>query len=314
MSASSHLLRMTLREKCAQMVFVGCAFPDDDPDRTSQLVRKDGVGGMVVLGGSVFDVPSFVNWAQKVAKFPVLVMADFERGARISGATVYPSGAQIAATKSADFAQTKARHIGLEARALGIRMVFAPSAGEPHAKEAIDGYHYAKVAVCLQRFPGPGVAAAAGEADALLVGHEVVDELDEEQIASLSRTAILGILRRDLRFQGLVVTDALWRLGSGTEILERAANAGADVLLRPADPAKAIDVLESAVKAGRIAASTIDRAVMRLLLFKERMGLFAERMTDVSQVEKVVGAPSHREAADRMANVVRQLRIGPATK
>jgi hypothetical protein len=48
---------------------------------------------------------------------------------------------------------------------------------------------------------------------------------------------------------------------------------------------------------------------MRLLLFKERMGLFAERMTDVSQVEKVVGAPSHREAADRMANVVRQLRI-----
>ena len=98
MSASGHLVRMTLREKCGQMVFMGCAFPDDDPDRTSQLVRKDGVGGLMVLGGSVFDVPSFVNWAQKVAKFPVLVVADFERGARISGATVYPSGPQIAAT------------------------------------------------------------------------------------------------------------------------------------------------------------------------------------------------------------------------
>lgn len=309
MSASQHLVRMTLREKCAQMVFIGCAFPDDDPDRTSQLVRKDGVGGMVVLGGSVFDVPSFVNWAQKVAKFPVLVAADFERGPQISGATVYPTGAQISATKSPDFAQTKARHVGLEARALGIRMVLGPSAGELHAKEAIDGYRYSKVAVCLQRFPGPGVAALAGQADALTVGHEVVEELDEEQIASLSRTAILGILRRDLRFQGLVVTDGLWRLGGGTEILERAVNAGADVLLRPADPAKAIDALEAAVQAGRIAPSTIDRAAMRLLLFKERMGLFADRMTDVSQVETVVGSPAHREAADRMAHVISQLRI-----
>jgi beta-N-acetylhexosaminidase len=300
---------MTLREKCAQMVFLGCAFPDEDPDRTSQLVRKDGVGGLIVLGGSVFDVPSFVNWAQKVAKFPLLVAADFERGAAISGATAYPSGAQISATKSADFAQTKARHVGLEARALGIRLVFAPTASELHAKEAIDGYHYSKVAVCLQRFPSAGIAALAGESDAILVGHEVVDELDEEQIASLSRTAIQGILRRDLRFQGLVVTDAMWRIGTGTEILERAVNAGADVLLRPADPAKAIGALEAAVQAGRIAASTIDRAVMRLLLFKERQGLFAERMTDVSQVEKVVGAPSHREAADRMSNVVAQLRL-----
>jgi hypothetical protein len=76
-------------------VFIRCAFPDEDPDRTSQLVRKDGVGGLLLSGGSLFDVPSFVNWAQKVAKVPVLVAADFERGARVSGATEFPPDAEL---------------------------------------------------------------------------------------------------------------------------------------------------------------------------------------------------------------------------
>jgi beta-glucosidase-like glycosyl hydrolase len=308
-SALPHVSRMTLREKCAQMVFVGCPFPDADPERTSQLVRRDGIGGIVVLGGSVFDVPSFVNWVQKVSKVPVLVAADFERGPRVTGATAFPSDPAIAGTKSADFAQTKARHLGLEARALGIRMVLGPSADDPLARAAVEGYHYSKVAVCLQRFPDAGVAALAPQAEAVLVGHEVVPELDEEQIASLSRTAIQGLIRRGLRFEGLVVTDALARLGGGTEILERAANAGADVLLRPADPLKAIDALEAAVKAGRVGESTVDRAATRLLMAKERMGLFADRLTDVGRVEQVVGSPSHRAAADRMSNVIAQLRL-----
>jgi beta-glucosidase-like glycosyl hydrolase len=302
--------RMTAREKCAQMVYMGCGFPDDDPDRTSQLVRKDGVGGMIVLGGSVFDVPSFVNWAQKVSKVPVLVAADLERVGPVSGMTAFPSAAEIAWTGSSDLAHTKARLRGLEARALGIRMALGPSAGDPLARSAIDGYHYSKVVSCLTRFPDPGVAALVGASDALLVGHEVVPDLDEEQIASLSRTAIQGILRREFRFEGLVVTDALWRLGGGAEILERAANAGADILLRPADPLKAVDALEAALKRGRIAESTVDRAVTRQLLFKERLGLFTDRVTDVATVEQVVGSSVHRAAADRMAEAVARSRSG----
>jgi beta-glucosidase-like glycosyl hydrolase len=307
-SMQNVVARMTPREKCAQMIYMGCSFPDADPDRTSQLVRKDGVGGMVVLGGSVFDVPSFVNWAQKVSKVPVLVAADFERAGPVSGMTAFPSAAEIAATGSSDFAHTKARLTGLEARALGIRMALGPSAGDPLARSAIDGYHHSKAVVCLRQFPDPGVAGLAAAADALMVGHEVVPELDEEQIASLSRTAIQGIVRRGLRFEGLVVTDALSRLGGGVEILERAANAGADILLRPADPLKAVDALEAAVSRGRVAESTIDRAVTRQLLFKERLGLFADRVTDVATVEQVVGSSVHRAAAGRMAEAVARLR------
>jgi beta-N-acetylhexosaminidase len=308
MSALQQVSKMTLREKCAQMIFIEVRVDDYDPDRTSHLVRKEGIGGIVLRGGSVFDVPSFVNWAQKVSRFPLLVAAEFDLGAVVSGATVFPSAAAIAATGSADFAQTRARHMGLEARALGIRMLLGPSAADPLARAAIDGSHYSKVSVCLQRFPDPGIAGLAGVADAIQVAHEVVPDLDEEQIASLSRTAILGLLRREMRFEGLVITDGLYRLGAGAEILERAANAGADALLRPSDPLQAIDALERAVKGGRVAESTLDRAAGRLLLHKERTGLFAERMTDVAQVEQVVGAPAHRAAADRIAHVLSELR------
>lgn len=308
MSALQHVSKMTLREKCAQMIWVECRIDDYDPEAMSHLVRKEGIGGILLRGGSVFDVPSFVNWAQKVSRLPLLVAADFEEGGGVSGATVFPSAAAVARTGSADFAQTRARHMGLEARTLGIRLLLGPSAADPLARAAIDGSHYSKVSVCLKRFPDPRIAGLAGMSDAIQVGHEVVPELDEEQIASLSRTAILGLLRRELRFEGLVITDGLYRLGAGAEILERAANAGADVLLRPSDPLKAVDTLEAAVRAGRVAEPTVDRAVGRLLLHKERTGLFAERMTDVAQVEQVVGAPAHRAAADRMAHVLSELR------
>src|SRR5436190_1187990 len=138
--------------------------------------------------------------------------ADFEQAGRVSGLTAFPPAAAIAATKSADFAQTKARHLGAEARALGIRMLLGPSAEDPLAAAEIDGYHYSKVAVCVKRFPDPGVGPLCGRAEALLIGHEVVPESDEEQIASLSRTEIQGVLRRERRIVGIAVTDERSRL------------------------------------------------------------------------------------------------------
>jgi len=297
-SAQQHLGRMTLREKCAQMVFFEHRFGEDDPDLTSQLVRKDGAGGLLLVGGSKFDLPAFVNWAQKVAKFPVLVAGGYEHGAgpQVAGATAYPES-----VATADHAQTKSRHIGLEARALGARIVIGPTASAPFARESVDGFHYSKLAVCLKGFPGPGVAELAPEADAILAGPGILAEVDEEQPACLSRAVIQGTLRREHRFEGLIVMDSVATLGGGAEIVERAANAGVDVILAPPDPLKAIDALEAAARDGRVAEATIDRAATRLLLRKERLGLFADRMVDVAQVEQIVGSAAHQAAAARMA-------------
>jgi beta-glucosidase-like glycosyl hydrolase len=307
MTAQQHVGRMTLREKCAQMVFFEHRFGEDDPDQTAQLVRKEGAGGLLLVGGSKFDLPSFVNWAQKVAKFPMLMVGDYENGAgpQVAGATAYPSTAAVASTGSADFAQTKGRHIGLEARALGARMILGPTASDPFVRASIDGYHYSKMAICLRGFPGPGVAEVAAEADGLLAGSSRLPDVDDEQPACLSRAVIQGTLRREYRFEGLVFMDAFAALGAGAEIFERAANAGVDAFLSPPDPVKAIDLLEAGARQGRVAEATIERAATRVLLRKERLGLFADRMVDVAQVEQIVGAAAHRDAAERIAQAAR---------
>ena len=101
---------------------------------------------------------------------------------------------------------------------------------------------------------------------------------------------------------------------AGNEALARAYADGAaemkvhagpieDVVVAPADPEEAVLDLQE------VDETELDRRVEGLLALKKRLGLFTERITNQSGAEKVVGAPSHREAADRMANVVRQLRI-----
>ena len=286
MNVQGHVGRMTLREKCAQMVFMEHRFGEDDPDRTSQLVRKDGVGGMLLVGGSVFEVPPFVNWAQKVAKFPMLMTADYAKGpgAQVQGATVFPEA------RSAEAAHTRGRLIGVEALALGVRMVLWPRG--PHLKSELEGLHFSKAAVCLRDLPGSGE-----ELDGVLLPNQVLPELDDETPVALSRAAVLGTLRRELRFEGLVLTTAVSELKVGPEA---PVNAGADILLAPLDPVGDIDRLVEAVKGSRIPEATVDRAVIRILLRKERQGLFGERLTDVVRVEQIVGSDAHREAARRM--------------
>jgi beta-glucosidase-like glycosyl hydrolase len=245
---------------------------------------------MLLVGGSVFEVPAFVNWAQKVAKFPMLMTADYAKGpgAQVQGATAFPEA------KSAEAAHTRGRLIGLEALALGVRMVLWPQG--PHLKSELDGLHFSKAAVCIREFPGPDEAVAA-EVEGLLLSNRIVAELDDENPVALSRAAVLGTLRREFRFEGLAVTTAVSELGVGPE---RPVNSGADILLAPSDPVGEIDRLEEAVKGSRIPEATVDRAVIRILLRKERHGLFAERLTDVVRVEQIVGSAAHREAAKRM--------------
>ena len=180
-------------------------------------------------------------------------------------------------------------------------MTLGVAASDPYARAAIDGFHYSKLAVALQGFPGPGVEELAAEADALVIGNAPLAEVDEETPACLSRAVLQGTLRREYRFEGLLFLDASAPPPGGPELLEQALNAGIDVILSPADPVGTIDALEAAAKAGRLAEVNVDRAATRVLLRKERMGLFADRMVDVAQVEQIVGSAAHQAAAARMA-------------
>jgi beta-N-acetylhexosaminidase len=126
----------------------------------------------------------------------------------------------------------------------------------------------------------PFQVASGQGLESVMTGHLAVPGLGEDPAvpATLSRKILGGVLRQELGFQGLVVTDALDmggvknKLDPG-EVAVRALLAGADVLLMPPDPLAARNAVVAAVRAGRVPTERLDEAVLRLLRSKERLGL-----------------------------------------
>ncbi len=123
-----------------------------------------------------------------------------------------------------------------------------------------------------------------------------------------------GILRRDLGFAGLIVTDAMSMSGltlyfTQEEASVRALEAGADLLLKPADPDAAIRGVREAVMKGRLKESRIDESVRRVLAAKFDLGLVRQRTTPLETVDtKLSGKDSvdlAREIAEHAITLVR---------
>jgi Beta-glucosidase-related glycosidases len=80
-----------------------------------------------------------------------------------------------------------------------------------------------------------------------------------------------------------------------------AVQAGADVLLKPSDPTKAVDALVQAVESGRLTRARIDSSVRRILELKVRTGIVARPVVPLDSLRDVVGAPEHRALAEDIA-------------
>jgi len=137
----------------------------------------------------------------------------------------------------------------------------------------------------------PFRAAIAAGAGSVMTGHLSVPALepDPNTPATLSSNILNGVLRHDLGFEGLVVTDAMdmggitVRFAPG-EAAVRAALAGADCLLMPPVPDAAYQSLQHAVKTGRITRERLDESVRRILEAKARLGLNKNRLVDVNDI------------------------------
>jgi beta-N-acetylhexosaminidase len=122
----------------------------------------------------------------------------------------------------------------------------------------------------------PFEAAVDAGVPMVMVGHLLYPAIDPQNPASLSRDAV-GVLRRDLGFDGVIVTDDLAMAGAkgaGTpaEAAVRAVGAGADLFIVSSPPqqqADAYDAVVEAVESGEIPRSRIEKSVERLLAVKE---------------------------------------------
>ena len=143
---------------------------------------------------------------------------------------------------------------------------------------------------------------------AIMTAHIVYSALDANRPATLSRTILTDLLREELGFKGLIITDdmemkAIDDSYPAGEAAVMAIEAGADIVLALWTPTKqraVYDALLVAVKRGRISKSRLDASVRRIL--KGKRAWFNRRFVDPSVATKVVGNPSHKQLAQTIAS------------
>ena len=131
-------------------------------------------------------------------------------------------------------------------------------------------------------------------------------EGDSTTPATLAPRIITGVLRDSLSFRGVAITDAMTMegVGKGYSVEESsvlAVKAGADIILKPSDPTKAIDAVMAAVERGEISKARIDSAARHVLELKARDGVAFMPLVDLDALREVVGSPAHREKANDIA-------------
>ncbi|MGG1555660.1 beta-N-acetylhexosaminidase [Paenibacillus ferrarius] len=156
----------------------------------------------------------------------------------------------------------------------------------------------------------PFVRAIEDGVDAIMTAHVVFDALADSATATpstLSYKILTELLRQELRFRGLVVTDCLEMkaISEGIGVAEgavRAIEAGADLLLvshRLDRQLAAIEAVIAAVESGRIPESRIDESVLRVMTHKYKRGILFEAMAPLP--EGPISTPEHQALARELS-------------
>jgi beta-N-acetylhexosaminidase len=161
----------------------------------------------------------------------------------------------------------------------------------------------------------PFRAAIAHGVDSIMTAHLSVPALEPEEIpATVSSKVLTGVLREEMKFQNIIVTDAMDMQGVAQmftqgEAAVRAIDAGADVLLMPLNPEAVIRALVSAVENGRLKRARIDESVMRVLEAKVRVGVIKKKFVDLDEISDVFDSEDDiaraQQASDRAVTLVR---------
>jgi beta-N-acetylhexosaminidase len=136
-------------------------------------------------------------------------------------------------------------------------------------------------------------------------GSEIV--VEKGTMPTTLSPVVNNILRNDLQFDGLIVTDAMSMSGltlyfTQEEASVRALEAGADQLLKPADPDASFRGVLNAVKNGRLTEQRIDQSARKILAAKYDLGLAQQRITPIDEIDQIVAGKQVAALADEIAS------------
>ncbi|MFJ5263717.1 glycoside hydrolase family 3 protein [Streptomyces sp. NPDC088387] len=220
---------------------------------------------------------------------------------------------------------------------IGVRSFGAdPQAVAGLVAAEVTGYQASAVAATAKHFPGHGDtavdshygfpvithtreqwetldaapfrAAVAAGIDSIMTAHILVPALDDSgDPATLSHPIVTGILRDELGYDGLVVTDSLGMAGvrqkyGDDRVPVLALKAGVDILLNPPTLDLAWNAVVAAVRGGELTEERLDESILRVLRLKAKLDLFDEPYVSRSGVDRSVGTKAHLAAADSLTN------------
>lgn len=154
----------------------------------------------------------------------------------------------------------------------------------------------------------PFQAAIDAGADSIMTAHIVVPALDPSGLpATFSYPILTELLRQEMGFEGVIVTDALTMQGAREEfgddrVAVEAILAGADQMLMPPNLRVAYDGVMAAVADGEISEDRIEASVRRILEQKLKRGVLADPMVDLGGVDAVMATPEHYSTAAQIAD------------
>jgi beta-N-acetylhexosaminidase len=124
---------------------------------------------------------------------------------------------------------------------------------------------------------------------------------------TLSPKVLTGILREELKFNGIIVTDAMNMAAlaaryTPAEAAIRAIKAGADVVIKSPDIDAAIAGVKQAVAKGEISEERVNASVERILRAKAALGLNARRTVDLNEVDRLVASSEFNNIAQQIAD------------
>ena len=296
------------------------------PARIPLQISVDQEGGALVarFGAPATQMPG--NMALGAGRSA----ADARRSAEVIGTEL----AAVGVTQ--DYAPVSDVNINPNNPVIGIRSIGGdPGLVSNLAAAQVAGYHDGGVSAVAKHFPGHGDtgvdshfglpevthsldqihqidlppfrADIAAGVETIMTAHVVMPAIDPGVPATMSHKILTGLLRDELGFDGLIVTDALDMAGATATYPPnvapvKALMAGADQLLVAPQMDTAYGSVLAAARSGQISAQRLDESVYRVLLHKFQRGLFRDALVDPAAAPQVLGAPQHLADAQAITN------------
>jgi beta-N-acetylhexosaminidase len=153
----------------------------------------------------------------------------------------------------------------------------------------------------------PFRAAVNAGVGAIMSFHGAMPALDSSNVpGTLSAKVMTGLLREEMGFKGIIISDAMDMRGvldqfGAAEAVKRAVSAGVDVLIQPLDIPQTIDAVVAGVAERRYTEARLDSSVRRVLEAKRKLGLGQKKLVDLNVLRFVVGDSSNVQIARRVA-------------